>query len=208
MRMRSDWSEARGESGTSLTFAGIDQDAQDALDAENFARGVTAPSAEDPGGKAFAGWRTRALTPEDGMRLGLALLCMVLAGVFLLPENPSDRTVIVVLGGAFVFGIALPSVVNLVRARRAKPVLRSTRDTFTLEVGPQGLVLRSQSGMARTFALASVDHFEGGRRLVVRLRDATSEALPCVLPSRAHDGLADRLNELVAEERARSGGYR
>ena len=54
-----------------LTFQGVNSEALDRMEIENFKRGLSAPEADDPGGTAMAHGRSRGLTPRQGIGMGL-----------------------------------------------------------------------------------------------------------------------------------------
>src|SRR3954463_8386852 len=136
--MAAEWSESSGAvDELALMFEGIDQEAQDALDIESFARGVTAPSREDPGGKAFvrsSRAKARVLTPRDIVRQALAAVFAVVAWGTLAELGVSEWFGVFGVAVAVFFGGSIPSLIDLFRAKRAAPVVRSTKDRFTLSV--------------------------------------------------------------------------
>src|SRR5258706_16064011 len=107
-QMPAEWSETRrAVDEVALVFEGIDQDAQDALDIENFARGVTAPAREDPGGKAFVRSgraKARVLTPRDIVRQVLAIVCAVVTWGTLAELGVSDGLIVLGVAIAIFFG--------------------------------------------------------------------------------------------------------
>jgi hypothetical protein len=93
-------------------------------------------------------------------------------------------------------------------ARRRNPAA-AARERFSLRLDPSGLIATGEHRTMRTFALESVDGFEGGPRLGVRLRDGTRARLRCVLPLvRDHASLAARLDEALRQLRAANADYR
>lgn len=203
---RGSWQEQGSIPGpVVISVDAINQDEQDKLELENFARGLSAPSKEDPGGKAYARssrMRSRAMSPMDAVRLASGF---VFAGVsaFTLSETtlgggPSFG----ICAGAFVFGIALPSIVRLVMAKRAAPVTRITRGTFELRLDAGFFSCTGAGTTEVRYELARVRSFSGGRRLSVELTDAPTATLALSVPSRDNTPLAARLNELLAASRA------
>jgi hypothetical protein len=201
-----DWQETGSTSeGVTIAFEGINQDEQDKLDMENFARGVKTPAKEDPGGKAFAttaAMGRRAMTPMDAVRTGLAA-ALAFAGYQILSAAHVTGGGLTggVIGGA-ALGYALPSIIDLFRAKRAAAVTRSTADSFRLTLSPAELVVEGQTTPRQVIPVEAIDHFSGIGRLTVHRRDGTAAALPCSLKHRMHGPLAARLDELLREAKA------
>jgi hypothetical protein len=174
--MTDEWRESAADGGVILEFDGLDLDAQDELDMENFARGLKEPAKEDPGGKAFATtarMQARAISPRDAVKLFLALafsgVAFVIAGELDLKEGPGYA----IVGAAFFLGYATPAIVTAVLKKKAAPIARSTAEHFRITVGPAELVV------------------EGER----------ASRLVCGLKTKFHPPLAARLNDLVAKAR-------
>jgi len=201
-----DWKETGSVAqGCVIAFEGINQDEQDKLDVENFARGLKAPTQEDPGGKAFArtaGLRARAWSPMDAFRVGLGLALALLGHYGLEALGLSSGAVSGGTAAGFLLGVALPTIVALVQTEQAEPVERSTADAFRLTVSSAECVVEGQTTGRQAFDIAAIDRFEGVGRLTVYRRDGTAVALPCSLTHRMHGPLAARLNELLREARA------
>jgi hypothetical protein len=201
----SDWQETRSAAGGMvIAFDGVNQDQQDQLDMENFARGVKTPAKEDPGGKAFAPnprLRQRAMSPMDGVRLGLGLVLAFLGYEALSAAHVSGGALTGGMFGCFVLGTLIPAIVDLFRSKRAAPVARSTADAFHLTLSPAELTVEGQTMPRQVFAVEAIDRFTGVGRLTVHRRDGTAVALPCSLKHRMHGPLAARLNELLREVR-------
>jgi hypothetical protein len=207
-----EWSESNDPVGeVVVTFEGIDQDAQDSLDVENFARGVQAPSREDPGGKAYVRTqrtKNRVMTPADIVRFSLALLVALVTWGTLSELGVPDGFIAFGVICAFFVGAAIPSLINLFRAKKAAPVARSVDERFTLRVGPGRFTLAGVQRPDLHVELRSIASFLGDHRLSVALTDGRTMVLPCKLRSKAHAELAQRLNQLVRDARAASSGYR
>jgi hypothetical protein len=92
--------------------------------------------------------------------------------------------------------------------RRRTPAA-AAKERFSLRLDPSRLTATGERGTTETFALESVDGFEGGPRLAVRLRDGTRVRLRCVLPLVSdHASLATRLDEALRQNRAATTDYR
>ncbi len=203
-----DWEEAGSPSGGMvIAFEGINQDEQDKLDMENFARGVKTPAKEDPGGKAFAPTRAmqrRAMSPMDAVRLGLGCVMAIVGYQVLSALGVSDGARFGGLIGCFFFGVLIPTLFDLVRRKQAAPVARATADSFRLTLSPPEFVVAGQTTPRQAFPVETIDHFSGIGRLTVHRRDGTAVALPCSLKHRMHGPLAARLDELLRDARASS----
>ena len=206
--VRSTWEEHGALPGpVVLRVDGVNQDEQDKLELENFARGLSAPSKEDPGGKAYArGTRmgSRAMSPMDAVRLACAF---VFAGVTAGTLSGTEVSGGVALGlgvGAFIFGLAFPTIVQLILAKRAAPVTRITRGVFELRFDAGHFACTGAGTAEVRYDLARVRSFTGGRRLSVELTDAPTATLPLSVASRNNGPLASRLNDLLAASRASS----
>ena len=191
-----------------IVLDAINQDEQDKLELENFARGLSAPAKEDEGGKAYARgtrMRSRAMSPVDAARLALAF---VFGGItwLTLGGNPGVASEVAtgVSMAAFIFGLAFISIVNVVLRKRAAPVLRTTRGQFQLRFDA-GFFTCSGAGTNEVrLELARVRSFTGGRRLSIELTDAPAATLPLSVSNRNNGPLAARLNDLLAASRATS----
>jgi hypothetical protein len=209
-RTDSPWQEQGALPGAVvLTVDAINQDEQDKLELENFARGLSAPAKEDAGGKAFRHHlrgRARAaqpMSPKDAIRL---VLGFAFGGLTWLATDSVVRDGLStgLSVAAFVFGLGLLSIVDLVRASRAAPVARSTRGVFELRFDA-GHFACSGAGVPEVrFELARVRSFTGNRRLSIELTDAPAATLPLSVPSKNNGALAARLNDLLAASRASS----
>jgi hypothetical protein len=194
--------------GLVIAFAGINQDEQDKLDMENFARGLKEPAAEDPGGKAFAKTarvRSRAMTPMDAIRYGLGAI-FALVGYVITGELHAESGVMIgTVAACFVLGVSTPAIINLVRSQQAKPVSRSTADSFRLTVSPNELAVEGDALPRQAYDIDSIAKVDGKTRLMLHLRDGKAVTLPCSLRSKQHVPLAARLEELVREAKALRG---
>src|SRR5690348_12910053 len=89
--MTDEWTESGTlDAGVILAFDGINLDEQDALDMENFSRGLKAPVAEDRGGKAYSHVlpvRHRLLVLSPGDAIKLALGCVLALVAFLITAH-------------------------------------------------------------------------------------------------------------------------
>jgi hypothetical protein len=196
--MPQEWSEQGAlPHSLTVTFEGINQDAKDQLDIENFARGAKAPSQEDPGGKA--------LSPRDAMTLGLAavfgLLGWIITSELGAPSEVSSGVGI----GAAVFGAILLSVIDFIRGQKAKPVTRSVQDRFTLTMSRTTFTCAGAQMPELTFEVSAIEAFAGDAALSLRLTHGKTVALPCRLTSRLHAPLAERLNVALQEAKAQPG---
>lgn len=207
-RGESSWSEQGALPGAVvISVDAINQDEQDKLELENFARGLSAPAREDPGSKAYAGparIRGRAMTPFDAVRMASGFVFAALAW-WILSTMDLERSVSMGVGfGAFVGGLLFPSLVRLVLVRRAAPVTRSTRGTFELRFDAGHFSCTGAGTPEVRIELARVRSFTGGRRLSIELTDAPAATLPLTLPSKNNSPLASRLNDLLSASRAAS----
>jgi hypothetical protein len=202
-----EWEETENISdGLVITFEGINQDAQDALDMENFARGLKTPAKEDPGGKAFArtaSARSRAMTPMDGVRLGLGLLFGIAAFLTAGALKLSDGVWFGACAVAALAGYLVPDAVMAMRRRQAQPVARTTAESFRISLSPTELVVEGQAAGRKVIRVAEIDRFDGRGRLTMMRRDGGAVVLPCSLRSRSHGELARRLDELLGQARSR-----
>ncbi len=208
-RTMSDWQETGNASESIvLSFEGVNLDEKDALDMENFSRGLKAPADEDPGGKIYAAnarIRSRAISPRDAFRLGLAAI-LGLGGYYGLVMLGVSGGVLLVGGGIGVFiGYALPTLFELVRAQQAKPIERTVDDSFRITVSPAGLTVEGQTIGRKEIELEAIDHFTGMGRLTIHGRTGAPIALACGLKNRSLQPLAARLDELVREAKAHRG---
>ena len=210
--MPAEWSETNHAEGQIvIAFEGIDQDAQDALDVENFSRGVHAPEREDPGGQAFVHTRRakmRVLTPRGMVSQTLGILFAGVTWGTLAELGVRNELIVLFVFLAGMLGLGLLDIIGLFRAVKAAPVKRSTQDRFTLSLDPHRFTLAGERLVESSFELRSVASFVGDRRLSIALTDGRTVRLPCRLRSTMHVALAGRLNQLLHEARARAGGYR
>jgi len=206
------WTETDGpDQERVLSFAGIDQDLQDTLDIENFASASKTVAKEDEGGKAFARgsrMRSRAMTPMDAVRFGLACVFLLVA-LWVTQDlvTVSDGAAMAICFGAFFLGALTPWLVTLAIGRRARPVVRSSAATFHLRVSPRALQVEGPAG-TQSYDLADIAAVTGAPRLVLERRDGARITLSCRLPGPGQSALAARLNELVARARSTTAGYR
>jgi hypothetical protein len=204
--MSQEWSEQGAlPHWLTVTFEGINQDAKDQLDIENFARGAKAPSKEDPGGKAFAHTaqlRARALSPRDVATLGLAGVFGLLG--WIIPSELGARSEVAsgVGIGAAVFGGLLLTLIDFIRGQQAKPVTRSVEDRFTLTLSRATFTCAGAEMPEQRFEVSAIESFAGDAALSLRLADGKTVTLPCRLPSRLHGPLAERLNGALQEAKA------
>jgi hypothetical protein len=194
--------------GFVIAFLGINQDEQDKLDMENFARGLKEPAAEDPGGKAFARTartRARAMTPMDAIRYGLGVVFGLVGYGIVEALDIKEGARIGIIVGFFVLGLCTPFLFNLVRSQQAKPVSRSTADSFRLTISPNELAVEGDALPRQAYDVESIVRVDGKTRLMLHLRDGKAVTLPCSLRSKQHVPLAARLEELVREAKALRG---
>lgn len=200
--MNNDWAESGAvETGLTLTFDGINLDEQDALDMENFARGVKEPAKEDPGGKAFAAtpqMRSRAMSPMDAIKLGLAAVAGLITFVIVGELKVSSNVGYPAVGVAAVLGFLAPTIVTAVLSKKAEPVQRMTQERFVITVSRDELSVEGERAPRVAIPVAEIDRVDGAGRLTVRTRDGRVVTLVCGLKSKFHPPLADRLNALLA----------
>ncbi len=192
------------ETGLALTFDGINLDEQDALDMENFARGVKEPAKEDPGGKAFATtpqMRSRAMSPMDAIRLGLAVVAGVITFMIVGELNVSPNIGYPAVGVAALLGALGPTIVTAILSKKAEPVKRMTQERFVITVSRNELTVEGERAPRVAIPVAEIDRVDGAGRLTVRKKDGGVVTLVCGLKSKFHPPLADRLNALLASAR-------
>jgi hypothetical protein len=184
---------------TELTYAGHDHEVQDQLEVASFAANVKAPSTDALGGRP-------GITINDGLGLAIGLFLAV-AMLLALGAYDLGGLGVLLVPAAFGLGVLLTHLANsislMVQRRRIGP----GTDIFTLSVSPTELVVAGERTPARAFRLDEIARVEGGRRLTLRLRDASAVALPC-LPAHEHAALAEELNERLDQARRFRIGYR
>lgn len=191
-----------------LSVDGVNQDELDKLEIENFARGLSAPAKEDPGGKPYARssrMTAGAMTPTDGVRAVLAFLFAGIAIAISAGGETTSTFTIAMVVAAFLLGLGLPSIVRFILAWHAAPVVgRITRGTFRLSFDAGHFVCTGAGTPEVRIELARVRSFTGGRRLSIELKDAPTATLPLSVASRDNTPLAMRLNDLLSASRATS----
>jgi hypothetical protein len=216
------WSETSDGGALVITFDGIDADRRDKAELAAFMSDLNTPADDDDweghrsSARPFFDAR-RTTSPTQAMRV--TFLCVLgfvtgwlairiggaVAGWLGRELSGGTQLVLLFLGFVAPLTAAIAREWSARRRNHAAPAM----ERFSLRLDPSGLTATGERGTTRTFALESVDGFEGGPRLGVRLRDGTRARLRCVLPLvRDHASLAARLDEALRQVRTANADYR
>jgi hypothetical protein len=142
------------------------------------------------------------MTPAATLRIISGVAVSVLVSTVACEVQGDLTTPLVPIVSAFV-GMALPSLVNLLRARRAKPVTRSLRESFDLVVAEGRLDLTSASCRVSLPIADLVEIRATPSRLVAVLKTG-QRPLPVAMPAPQLNALATWLTE-ACHTRSRVG---
>jgi hypothetical protein len=171
---------------SSVVFDGINQDRQDALEIANFGRAAKTPQAEGGIGTVSNGGRL----PEQLAGVATGFVAAWVLGQF--------SEVAGVIG--FFAGSMAPMIVRAALDARGMPKREDTRERFVIRITQEFVIVESPSGR-QEHPTGNVLSFGAGKRIELVRRDGTKAVLPCVLPTRQHGPLVDRLNAILATNR-------
>lgn len=200
-----DWTEEGALPGTlTLRFEGLNSEALERMEIENFQRGLTAPAAEDPGGTAFArGRHASAMTPLQaiGVALGLifAGLALAVGGSLGLSPGPGFALIF----AAFVLGVATPKIVRFGLGRRAAVKGIVMTEAFIIEATSDSMTVRGATIGSVSVPLEDVVEVVAAPRLGWRDRSGRFLPFPCgAALNTTNTALAARLQQVVTQVRA------
>lgn len=205
---RMDWTEDGALPGTvTLRFEGVNSDALERIELENFRSGLSAPAAEDRGGMAFArGRRSSALTPERAVGVAFGF---VFAGIAFAVGGSLDLSTGVgfaLIAAAFLLGRAIPLIVRFLLGRRGAAQGVVVTETFTIEATNEAMTVRGASIGSVTVPLDDLLEVTVAPRLGWRDRSGRFKPFPCGYTLNARNAdLAVRLQQLVHQMRSMAG---
>jgi len=190
-----------------LRFEGVNSDALERIEIENFQRGLTVPQAEDPGGTAFTrGRRSGAMTPETAIGVALGF---VFAGIAFAIGGSLDLGTGVgfaLILAAFLLGLATPLLVRFVLGRRGATRGVVMTETFTIEATNEAMTVHGATIGAVTLPIDELAEVIAAPRLGWRDRSGTFKPFPCGFTVSAKNAaLAARLQQIVTQVRAMRG---
>jgi hypothetical protein len=203
-----DWTEEGALPGTvTLRFEGVNSDALERIEVENFQRGLSTPQAEDPGGTAFAeGRRTGAMTPETafGVALGVVFggIAFAIGGSLDLGTGVGFALVF----AAFLLGVGTPPLVRYLLVRRGASRGVVMTETFTIEATNDAMTVRGASIGSVTVPLDDLVEVIAAPRLGWRDRSGTFKPFPCGFTLNTKNvAIAGKLQEIATQMRTMRG---
>lgn len=208
------WTESAASRTGSLEIVvdAIDVVRTEKYEMEKFRDALAAPSVEksveltDQRGQKYSSGDALAMVKGIVFLFVAIVFAYLVAGLASVFDLRLDG---VVLLGLVVSAVAATAGFLAFRSRssRRSTTVPKVRDRFTVTLDHAGLVVAG-TDTRRTYALETIETFEGGRRLVVVSKDGGRAELPLALASLPENqALAARLNDALVEARA-AGGYR
>lgn len=205
------WSEEGALPGTlTVRFDGVNSDALERMEIENFQRGLSAPEADDPGGRAFATGRQRglALTPRQGIGVGLGGVLALVGYSIAESAHLGDGYEFLFMVIGFAIGMALLPIGFFLLSRRSQVKGVIMTEPFTIEATADALTFRGASIGSVTVPVGDIVEVVATPRLGWRDKSGKFSSFPCGYAMKANNvTLATRLTQIAVQARS-MGGYR